>query len=244
MSEEDKMKAGDMKRPTAQVIERFRQMESVCQVSDAMDKLGINGTAKGIFPLVEGVKIVGPAITARRLPKGFTKPRAHPTAHIDIAKSGDVIVIDCGARIECSAWGELFSGAAKKKGIEGVVIDGAARDIPYIRKLKFPLFARTRTPTSGKMREMTYEVNTVIQCGGVQVRPGDLVAGDDTGVVIVPKEKISEVLKTVTEIRAAEKGIRDEVSSGARFTEIHDRYDYAELSLPDKEKKQSHKSDK
>jgi len=90
-------------------------------------------------------------------------------------------------------------------GIGGVVCDGGIRDIKEIRKLRFPAFARHVVPTSGKTRVRVSSINGVIQCGGIKVAPGDIVVGDQTGIVVVPMTRANEVLKTAAKLVKAEK---------------------------------------
>jgi 4-hydroxy-4-methyl-2-oxoglutarate aldolase len=113
---------------------------------------------------------------------------------LQLAGPGDVIVVDHGAYTEAAPWGEMMSRAAKKKGLEGIVIDGMARDSVGISKIKFPVFARG-TAIWGTLKKSAGSVNIPIECGGVHVVPGDLIVGDDDGVVVVPQNMVEDVLE-------------------------------------------------
>ena len=172
------------KYDVAHIKEAFMKV-SAPNVSDAMHR---TGELRGLKPVWIGteehpLKFVGPAYTVRTYNGDWSKP----VEAIEEAEPGDVIVIDaCEGNI--AVWGELASWSCKVKGIAGVVIDGAIRDIDDIRKIKFPAYARYFTPTAGEPRGLG-ETNVSIVCAGQKVEPGDWIIGDDSGVVVVPKKK-------------------------------------------------------
>ena len=116
------------------------------------------------------------------------------TAPIEAAQPGDIIVIDNGGKLEFSCWGGLLALSAKLKGVSGVVIDGASRDIDEARELEFPVYARGVVPMTARNRVVQESYNQEIQFAGVQCRPGDLVLADGSGIIIIPKEKEEEVV--------------------------------------------------
>jgi regulator of RNase E activity RraA len=171
-----------------ELIERYRKVGS----ADASDALGDFGAMDSeIKPLLLGSKIVGPALTV--------KP--HPGDELTVidaisnyAKAGDVIAIE-GREICCAAFGGgIMWGSCWRIGVEGVVIDGATRDLDQIRSYPFPVFARCVTPTECVAEKMG-EINVPIQCGGVNVYPGDIIIGDTDGVVVIPRERGETTLK-------------------------------------------------
>jgi RraA family protein len=112
---------------------------------------------------------------------------------LDIAKPGDIIVVDAGASTMNAVLGDLVSTKAKHRNIQGFVIDGLVRDLPGILELDWPVFARGTTPT-GPLHRGPGEVNFPITCGGVVVNPGDIIVADPAGVVVVPQEIAGELL--------------------------------------------------
>jgi len=110
--------------------------------------------------------------------------------------------------------GGLASFSAKIKGIEGVVVNGAIRDVDEIRETRFPVFARAVTPITGKGRITTLSINTSIEIDGVEIHPKDLVVADDNGTIVVPRERVEEVLKIALEINTNEENVREKVGKG------------------------------
>ena len=139
-----------------------------------------------------GARVVGPAFTVR------TPPGEHPAVKraLEQAAPGDVIVIDGGACVERALWGDKMALRAQELGVAGVVIDGAVRDVAQVEELAFPLFAITSVPTAPRS-DLDGELGGIITCGGRRVEPGDLVVGDDDGVVVVPRSVAAEVLRRI-----------------------------------------------
>ena len=184
----------------SEIIERYRNLTTP-MVSDALWKVGTKaGTMDpGIKPVYPGAKLVGPAFTVKTYP-GAT----HGTElALQQAQPGDVIVVDGEGYPGSILWGGIMSATAKSKGLAGIVIDGAARDTDDIRKMRFPVFARHVMPRAGTFAQLA-EVQIAVTCGGAVVNPGDLVMGDDIGVVVVPKGRESEVLEVAEQIREKE----------------------------------------
>ena len=129
-----------------------------------------------------------------------------------------MIVIDaCGGEI--AVWGELASWSCKTKGISGVIIDGAIRDIDDIREMKFPAYARHFTPTAGEPRGL-WETNVSIVCAGQKVNPGDWIIGDDSGIVVVPKKKAQEMVNRAIDVLEKENRYREEIKRGSTLSEV------------------------
>ncbi len=142
-----------------------------------------------IGALWSGARLAGPAFTVRT-PAG--EHRAVRTA-CEQAPAGSVIVVDAGGATDRALWGDKLSKRALDRGVAGLVVDGAVRDVAATTALGFPVFAAARTPTP-PVRERDGELGVPICCGGVDVRPGDHVYGDADGVVVVPAEEHDAVL--------------------------------------------------
>jgi regulator of RNase E activity RraA len=157
-------------------------------LSDAMNRF--RTMFSSIRPIHEECRFIGPAITVR------VRPGDNLMVHkaIDIAKPGDVIVVTTGDCSTNAVWGELMTRAAMKKGIVGAVIEGGARDIDENRELGFPIFAKYIV-ASACDKDGPGEINEPISCGGVAVCPGDIIVGDENGIVVIPPEIIDDVIK-------------------------------------------------
>jgi RraA family protein len=144
---------------------------------------------------------VGSAFTVRTEPGEF----AAVEAALAQARPGDVLVIDGGAAVECALWGERMSRLALERGIVGVVIDGAVRDLAEIEELAFPVFAITTSP-SPPARDLPGELGLPIKCGDRLVQPGDIIYGDRDGLVVVPSGLHADVIARARIIESSESG--------------------------------------
>ena len=185
---------------------------STPNISDAMHR---KGAMHGLFPVNPGLKMVGPAVTVQT----FEGDWAKTVEAIDTAESGDVIVIYNGGSDQVAPWGELATLSCINKGVSGVVIDGAVRDIEDIRRLEFPVFARAVVPNAGEPKGFG-EINTEIRCAGQTVRPGDYIVGDDNGIVVIPKKRAYEIARRSVEVEKNESRIRDEITKGSTLSKV------------------------
>lgn len=184
---------------------------STSNISDAMHRKGV---LVGLKPIKKGFKLVGRAVTVRTYDGDWAKP----VEAIDSADKGEVIVIDA-CRGRTAVWGELASWSCKKKGIAGVVIDGAARDVEDILDMDFPVFARHFVPNAGEPKGFG-EIGAEIVCGGLCIRQGDWIIGDDSGVVVVPKDRAREIANRAMDVREHENRIREEIKRGSTLSEV------------------------
>lgn len=187
---------------------------SAPNISDAMHR---KGAMAGIFHLAGKKKMVGTAVTAQSFAGDWSKP----VEAIDHAHKGDVLVINNEGSTDIAAWGELATMSAETQGIEGVVIDGAVRDIDDIRKLSLPIFARAVVPNAGEPKGFG-EINCEVRCGGQTVRPGDWIVGDESGVVVIPKERAYEVARRAREVQKTEERVREEIRRGSTLSRVSD----------------------
>jgi len=185
---------------------------SAPNITDAMHR---KGAMSGIVSICGNVKMVGRAVTVQT----FAGDWAKPVQAIDVAGRGDVIVINNDGGIHVAPWGELATLSCVKKGISGVVIDGAVRDVDDIRAMKFPLFAKAIVPNAGEPKGFG-EINAEIQCAGQFVRPSDWIVGDESGVVVIPSARAYEVARRALEVRKNEERIREEIRRGSTLSEV------------------------
>lgn len=191
------------------LVDAFMKV-STANISDAMHR---TGELRGLNPVWVGepseLKFAGPAVTVRT----YNGDWSAPVQAIDRAKPGDVIVIDA-CQGEIAVWGELATHSCITKGVVGVIIDGAARDIDDIRKIKFPLFARHFTPTAGEPKGFG-EINAPIEICGRTIEPGDWIIGDESGVVVVPNNMAMEMANRAIDVNERENRIREEIERGS-----------------------------
>lgn len=196
----------------------------VATISDALDKLGLRGTSPGLLPLVDGARMVGRAYTGRYVPVQYSGVTVGD--YLDEVQPGQVVVLDNNGRLDCTVWGALMTVAADVGGIAGTVVNGVCRDTREVLDREYPMFTRGRHMATGKDRVGLVEVQVPVDLGGVQVAPGDLVAGDDDGVVVVPREWETEVLKAAIEIHARELAMAADIEGGATLAETRERHGY------------------
>ena len=200
------------KKDPDEEIHSILMQVSTPNISDAMHR---KGAMPGIVSVCGNVKMVGKAVTVQT----FSGDWAKPVEAIDVAKKGDVLVINNDSGIHVAPWGELATLSALQKGVAGVVIDGAVRDIDDIRAMKFPLFARAIVPNAGEPKGFG-EINTEITCGGQYVHPGDWIVGDESGVVVIPRERAYEIARRALEVKKTESRIREEIRQGSTLSTV------------------------
>jgi RraA family protein len=176
-------------------------------LSDALGKGG--AMDHDMQCLSANCRMAGPAVTVRVhtadiLMVGIT---------LSHCPKGSVLVIDGQGELNTALWGEVTTLAARLKGLQGVVIDGAIRDLYKIRHDKLPVFARAVVPNAGGV-QYAGEFQVPVQCGGVVVHPGDWVVGDEDGVVVVPQDRLESVIEAAKRLAVVEKKIEDEVAKG------------------------------
>jgi regulator of RNase E activity RraA len=183
---------------------------TVASVSDAVDQIvGRRGyLAHDMRPYVAGT-VVGRAATAlvKPAPPDKATPALstkHSVEMIDSANPGDVGVIVMEGSLDVAAIGGLMGTAAKSRGMAGMVLDGAVRDVAELRALGLPVFARSVSPGTAVSRYASVAKQVPVECAGVTVAPGDIVVAGEDGVVIVPKDRAAEVLQRSQEIDARE----------------------------------------
>lgn len=204
------------------VYEGYRELLKIyspsCVVADAQERAGVMRSF--LRPLSNETRFAGPALTVRMEPGN----QVDCLDALDVAQRGDVIVVDAAGETETSIWGGLMSGLCKMKGVVGAVVDGAIRDTDETRDLGFYIFSKaivprsTHTPFSGRMEPI--EINVTIQCAGVVVAPGDVVLGDEVGVVVVPQAHAEDILEKARTLAENEEKTRARIREGKTVEEI------------------------
>jgi len=196
-----------------ELFEAFSKV-STCNISDAFHKRGV---MIGITPRIRsGQRMAGRALTVQTVNGDWGKP----VEAIDRAQKGDVIVIDAGGS-PVAVWGELASHSAVMMGVAGVVIDGAIRDIDDIKAMDFPAFSRSVAPNAGEPKGYG-GIGMEISVGGQMVRTGDWIIGDESGIVVVPKEKAVEVANRALDVHEREDRTREEITRGSTLSKVNE----------------------
>lgn len=193
-------------RPDQAVMEQFSRLD-VSTVYEAQGKAGL--MRPELRPIRDEQRICGPAVTVT-CPAGDNL-MIH--AAIEVCQPGDVLVITTIGESKSGMIGELIVTALMKRGVQGVVIDAGVRDVAQIRKLGFPVWAKA-VHSEGTTKSRGGWVNAPAVCSGVTVRPGDLVIGDDDGVVVVAAEDLSRVLDASRERMRKEEATRQKIARG------------------------------
>ena len=209
-----------------------KRLESISttNLSDALDQAGLRGAVIGIRPLFGMPRVVGRAVTIKITAAGMMKSKRHLGIDaIAVSSPGDVIAIDNRGDTYNNCWGEILSCAAQQKGVSGVLIDGAARDVDFCQEIGFPVFARGVVPITARGRIMQEDFNCPIRLGDVQVRPGDILVGDVNGVVVIPEEKVDEVLSAAEMILEKEEQMKADILAGMDILEVDSKYNYEQM---------------
>lgn len=179
------------------------------------DVIGRVGAMDGGIRRLCGDRMVGPAHTV------LTATGDSSSIHraLAVAPPGSALIVDAQGGIARAVWGNVLTVAAMERGVVGAVIDGAVRDIDEIAALGFTLFARATCP-AGPHKGFRGVHGASVQCGGVVVSPGDVVAGDADGVTVVPQAQIGTILAAVECVVAAERAWMDRIRAGESSTEI------------------------
>ena len=202
-----------MGKLTKELRERLDRL-STTNVSDALDALGLKGSTYGVNKMYEGCeKIIGEAVTMKVVAAGLTKSTTHMGVNaIEVAKGGGVL-----------------STGAKYKGVSGVVIDGACRDLDECIEMGFPVYARATICATARGRVMEEATNVMVSFHGVQVRPGDIVMGDITGVVFIPQERLEDVIAKAETLLEKEEAMCRDIKSGMSMMEVDKKYNYENM---------------
>ncbi len=201
-------------------------------VSDAVELVtGKNGTMRHDMKLVTGQAMVGRAVTSlvRPAPPEQATPALstkHSVEMIDNALPGEVgvIVMDGPDGLEIAAIGNLMATAAKERGMAGMVLDGAVRDIWDVRRMGLTVYARSSSPRTAVGHYATVGRNVPVTCGGIVVRHGDIIVADEDGVVVVPQERAEEILKRAQEIDTREAGMFPFIREFKSLTKAIERF--------------------
>lgn len=203
------------------VLDRCRRIATATW-SDALDALGISGVMDGLLVRSGQGRVAGTAVTVMEEVASlgsYGLERFDVGGIIRAGPPGSIPVVAMNGA-EVSTFGGLAASAAAQRGIAGIVIDGGCRDIDEIRATGIFLASRHVTPRSGKLRVNVVAVGQAVSCGGVWVRAGDCVIGDETGIVVVPGDRLNEALILAEQLHGNDRTFERELSAGAEFGSV------------------------
>ena len=207
------------------LIETLREIPTG-NLSDAMAKLGLPSgvLVNGPKPVdIHQPRMAGYAYTVQQMPRHQTAEGKGLCKHLDVINSlssaGDVLVIDVGGRLDVCTGGGMLALRAKMRGIRGFLVNGCYRDIGDVVNAQFPLFCVGSTPTKSSPLLETVGINVTICIGGVQIRPGDVIVGDDTGVIVIPAAHAQRVAEVASRIRSVETYMEQLILAGRDYKE-------------------------
>ncbi|WAI85228.1 MULTISPECIES: RraA family protein [Achromobacter] len=195
---------------SSEVVEKFRPIP-VANISDCMWRMTAGGAR--LRPMHDGTLLAGPALTVR------TRPGDNLLVHkaLELAQPGDVVVVDAGGDLTNAIIGEIMTTYAQTRGLAGIVINGAIRDCGAIRRGSFPVYAAGITHR-GPYKDGPGEINTVIALDGMTITPGDLILGDEDGLLCVPYEQVDAIYKAATAKQEVEARMMAEIAAGTLDT--------------------------
>lgn len=176
---------------------------------------------EGVYPQTRGSKIVGPARTLRFLPGREDLFRTHGGGYnsqkraFDAVGEGEVLVIEARRQPESGTLGDILAIRAKARGAAGIVTDGAVRDFEAVKEVGLPVFTQGAHPAVLGRRHVPWDVDIAIACGNATVIPGDIIVGDDDGVIVIPREIAEDVADAALAKEHEDQWVADQVAKGA-----------------------------
>ncbi|PPK64838.1 RraA family protein [Actinokineospora auranticolor] len=182
-------------------------------VSDALDRLGVDGGLPGLAARSSARRVAGPAFTVHLEPVAPGTP-APAADYIDDVPAGAVVVLANAGRDHCTVWGDILTEVALRHGVLGTVIDGVCRDLDAIRALDYPLWSLGSYMKSGKNRVRMVAAQVEVTVRGTAVAPGDLVVADASGVLVVPSGLLDDTVRELRDVLLVEQAVRDAAAAG------------------------------
>ena len=211
----------------SELVALFRGLDTPA-VSDALDKLGMDGQCHGIMPLENYQQtVIGPAFTVKYVTCG--SPAGTVGDFIDDVAEGDIVVLDNDGRVDCTVWGDIMTQYAGLRGIGGTVINGVCRDVAKALSDGYPLFTRGRFMRTGKDRVEVSAVNLPVSIGTARVSDRDIVLADANGVVVAPRARAREVADAARRIEQVEDLIRKQIVTGSKLGDARASVGYHDL---------------
>ena len=219
--------------PSSITLDMMRRELSVPLLCDSLDAVGFRDRSPSIrfLPMTTAVEkpaamLIGYCKTTLWADMAHVDPEpyAKELAAIDSCRPDEVIVCAAGGSMRSGIWGELLSTAARNCGCAGVLVDGAVRDVAKMRQMGFNVYAKGVNPLDSRDRQRVIDYDVVIEIGGVRIEPGDLIAADEDGVVIVPQSVAKDVVAAAWAKVHAENEVRNAIAGGMSATDAFKKY--------------------
>lgn len=211
-----------------QLLALLRERLYVAVVSDILDSAGLHDQVMDVRlrPLAPAMRLIGRAHTV--LTADVYERQANPykleIEAVDALKPGDIMVASTGRSVRTSFWGELLSTAAVARGATGCVVDGYVRDALKIIEMNFPVFTAGLRPVDSAYRSTVIQYGCPVDCGGVIVRPGDIIFGDYDGIIVIPADRLEATVTAALAKVEGENNSRQMLLEGALLRDVYDRY--------------------
>ena len=211
-------------------LKEYREKLYTAVIADTLDSLGYHNQVltPGIFPLDSSLKLCGLARVGLYMPIYHDDETVNVYEHeivlVDSLKENEVPVLCCHGNQKIAPWGELLSTRSSYLKAAGCLTDGCIRDSDMIREMNFPVFSKGTNPVDTKFRGKMMMADVPGEIADVRIESGDLVFGDNDGVVIVPSHIISEVVGKALEKVSSENTVRDEIKEGNKLTDIFEKH--------------------
>ena len=218
---------------TEVTLEMARLELSVPLLCDVLDALGYRNQS----PRISLSHLTGPRDNSSRMLVGYAKttlwadmahvdpvPYVLELAAVDSCRPDDIIVCAAGGSMRSGIWGELLSTAARNRGVAGVIVDGAVRDVAKMRSMGFPVYGLGTSPYDSRDRQRVIDVDVTVEIQGVAIESGDLVAVDEDGMVVVPRLVISQILSAAWKKARDENQVRDAIQNGMTATAAFQKF--------------------
>lgn len=211
----------------ADICARYEQLPTSA-VTDVMDRMGLHRRFLGtdFVPLNPGKTIAGFAfpVRGRAVPDPNHDCRLQINEFLRVAPENSIIVVGAGPERSCAHWGEFMSLVCLKAGCRGAVVAGGLRNGDHIAPTGFQVFYTFRSPLGAPGRWRVTGWDLAVEVGGVVIQPGDLIIGDNSGVVSIPEELIEQVLIEAEKVAALQREMRSDFQSGGDLHELIDKY--------------------
>lgn len=217
-----------MERNDEKVFSTLKEQLYTAVISDVLDSMGHREQVMRaeLNSLTEGAVVVGRARTLLAVDyyEHLDHPYATELAFVETLVPGDVVVAGTNESSYNGLWGELLSTASQIRGARGAIIDGYVRDVRKIKQLQFPLWCTGTKPVDSAGRGLTLAFDCAVKCGGVLVHSGDVVFGDEDGVVVIPQHLVQDVVNAAVDKVNAENATRDALRAGMPFSEVFEKF--------------------
>ena len=211
-------------------LQEYREKLYTAVIADTLDLLGYHKQVltPGILPLDPSLKLCGLARVGLYMPIYHDDESVNVYEHeivlVDSLKENEVPVLCCHGNQKIAPWGELLSTRSSYLKAAGCLTDGCIRDSDMIREMKFPVFSKGTNPVDTKFRGKMMMADVPGEIGDIRIESGDLVFGDNDGIVIVPSGIIIEVANKALEKVKSENTVRDEIKQGNKLTDIFEKH--------------------